>query len=492
MLDNATRADTKAMLDELDRALKVVDARFAREHGKAPVKVAIAKLGGVSGRGLKGADTKEPDQLAGYEIELIDPDLRNYSAFAFIGEWRREIKAHPLLETLALRGDRSGPGGDEIDISLSGADAVTLKAAAEAVKSALSQFPAASGVEDDMAYDRPELIIKLTPKGEALGFSTQSIAVALRQRLDGIEAVKLARGDQEVEARVRLPRDEVGSAYLYRAKLPLPAGGFIALDQIATLSEVQGFSAIRRENGVRRIKVSGDLADNAAAAEEVTTALRQDILPEVAGRFGVSWSLGGLAEQEREFLSDALVGLILAVVGIYSVLAWIFASWSRPAIIVLIIPFGVIGAIWGHWLHAVPMSMLSVVGLIGMAGIIINDSIVLVTTIDEKAGTMDAISAIVDGTVDRLRAVLLTTLTTVGGLAPLLLETSRQAQFLKPTAITLAYGLGFGVVLVVLLTPAMMAVQHDLGMQLKSLRRLPAVLRRWKRRGAGAAARGAV
>lgn len=144
----------------------------------------------------------------------------------------------------------------------------------------------------------------------------------------------------------------------------------------------------------------------------------------------------------------------------------------------LVIPFGIIGTIWGHWLHDVPLSMFSVVGLMGMAGIIINDSIVLVTTIDERAKLSDMLSAIVEGTADRLRAVLLTTLTTVGGLAPLLMETSRQAQFLKPTVITLAYGLGFGVILVLILTPAMLAIQHDIGMRLKSMKRWPRVIGR--------------
>jgi multidrug efflux pump subunit AcrB len=169
---------------------------------------------------------------------------------------------------------------------------------------------------------------------------------------------------------------------------------------------------------------------------------------------------------------------MLALIGIYFVLAWVFASWSRPLVVMLVIPFGLIGMVWGHWLHATPISMFSIVGMMGMAGIIINDSIVLVTTIDERAQNTPIFSAIIDGTSDRLRAVLLTTMTTVGGLAPLLLETSRQAQFLKPTVITLAYGLGFGVVLVLLLTPAMIAIQHDIARSLKSMRRLPEVLRR--------------
>lgn len=478
MLDNATRSDTKEFMTELDRALKIVGARYLDKYGTLPVVVAVAKVGGTTGRGLRGADAKDPDLLGSYNIELIDPDLRPYSARKFIRDWRKEIKRHPLLETLALRGDRSGPGGDDIKIALTGGDESTLKAAAEDIKAALSRYPTVSGIEDDLAYDRPEMIVSLTPKGEALGLTTASVAAALRQRLDGIEAVKLVRGSQEVVARVRLPKTEVGPAYLHQATVPLPAGGFVALSEITRIKELQGFSAIRRENGERRVTVTGDLPDDAAASAEVLTALSEQILPDVTARHGIAWSMGGLAEQESEFLSEAVIGFMLALIGIYFVLAWVFASWSRPLVVMLVIPFGLIGMVWGHWLHATPISMFSIVGMMGMAGIIINDSIVLVTTIDERAQNTPIFSAIIDGTSDRLRAVLLTTMTTVGGLAPLLLETSRQAQFLKPTVITLAYGLGFGVVLVLLLTPAMIAIQHDIARSLKSMRRLPEVLRR--------------
>ena len=478
MLDNATRADTKAVMSELDRALQVVNDRFAAKHGTPPVHVSLAKVGGMTGRGLKSAANKDPDLLGSYNIELIDPDQRSYTAREFIDEWRGEIRQHPLLEVMALRGDRSGPGGDDIDVKLTGADETILKAAAEDIKAALARYPAANGVEDDLSYDRPELIVALNPKGEALGFTTATVAAALRQRINGIEAIKLARGSQEVIARVRLPKSAVGPAYLHQASLPMPGGGFIGLSEIATITELQGFSSILREDGDRRVTVTGDLSDDAAASAEVITALNEQILPDVAARHGISYTIGGLAEQESEFMSEAAIGFALALAGIFFTLAWIFSSWSRPLVVMLMIPFSIIGMIWGHWLHDMPLSMFSVVGMIGMAGIIINNSIVLVTTIDERAEKSPLMSAIVDGTADRLRAVMLTTLTTVGGLAPLLLETSRQAQFLKPTVITLVYGLGFGVIMVLLLTPALIAIQKDISRSLSAMRKLPAVRRR--------------
>ena len=199
--------------------------------------------------------------------------------------------------------------------------------------------------------------------------------------------------------------------------------------------------------------------------------LEQEILPQIAAQQQVEWRLSGLSEQENDFLSDALTGLVLCLTGIYLVLSWVFASWTRPLVVMAIIPFGLIGTIWGHYIWDVPLSMFTVVGLLGMVGIIINDSIVLITTIDEQAAERGLVPAIIDGTADRLRPVILTTLTTVVGLAPLLYETSQQAQFLRPTVITLVYGLGFGMVLVLLVVPALVAAQADIGKQISAFRR---------------------
>jgi predicted RND superfamily exporter protein len=199
--------------------------------------------------------------------------------------------------------------------------------------------------------------------------------------------------------------------------------------------------------------------------------INDDILPRVESNFGIETELSGQSEQERAFLSDAKTGLILALLGIYLTLAWIFSSWTRPLVVMSIIPFALVGTIYGHNAWGIPMSMFTVIGLIGMVGIIINDSIVLVTTIDEYAENRGLFPAIVDGTVDRLRPVMLTTLTTVLGLAPLLYEQSTQAEFLKPTVITLVFGLAFGFVLVLLVVPSVMAMQADFHRQITAAKR---------------------
>ncbi|SIO46858.1 Multidrug efflux pump subunit AcrB [Rhodovulum sp. ES.010] len=471
MLPGATRADTLEMMREMQRATEAVADRYAEEHGRNPVDYVIAEIGGNTGRGLSGADTKDVDLLGSIAIELIDPDLRPYSSFQFVAALQDEVRQHPKAETVSFRGWRSGPGGDALDVQFYGAEADTLKSAAEALKTALAPYGEVSALEDSMAYDKEELILDLTPQGAALGFTIDSLGRVLRDRLNGIEAATFPDGPRSSAIRVELPAGELTSDFLERTLLRAPSGEYLPLADLVTVEERTGFSTVRRENGLRVVSVSGDLSeDDPARAEEIMDELREVILPRIESEKGVAWRLSGLAEQEREFLSDARDGLILCLLGIYLVLAWIFSSWTRPAVVMAIIPFGLVGTIYGHMVWDVPLSMFTVVGLIGMVGIIINDSIVLVSTVDEYAETRGLEPAIVDAAADRLRPVILTTLTTVLGLAPLLFETSQQAQFLKPTVITLVYGLGFGVVLVLLVVPALLAAQHDIGRQVRAVR----------------------
>ena len=282
---------------------------------------------------------------------------------------------------------------------------------------------------------------------------------------------------------VSLDEAALTADYLSRARLRAPGGAWAPLSEVVEVSRSLGFSAIRRSDGFPVVTVTGeiDAADTEAAAA-VTEALSARLLPDLAARFDVTYRLTGLAEQERDFLADARKGFALVLAGIYVALAWVFASWTRPLVVLLAIPLGLIGVLWGHLWMGAALSMFSVVGLIGMTGIVINDSIVLVTTVDDYARRRALIPALIDATADRLRAVFLTTATTVAGLAPLLFETSTQAQFLKPTVITLAFGLGFGMALVLVVTPALIAVQHDVARALSSARRLWPALRPGGRR----------
>ena len=472
MLPGADRSDTLAMMRELQRAADAVGARFAAEHGAHPITFAMAEVGGSAGRGLASADSKDEDLLGSISLELISPDDRPYSSFEFVSALQEEVRAHPLMEELSFRGGRFGPGGDALSIDLYGASSDNLKAAAEALKMRLAAYPEVSALEDSLAYDKEELVLNLTPLGQSMGFAIDDLGRTLRERLNGIEAATYPDGPRSVTIRLELPREELTADFLESTLLRAGPGSYVPLADIVTVDRQAGFSTIRRENGLRVVTVSGDLAeDNPTRAEEIQSAIRETILPELEQDFGIESQQGGLVEQQRAFLGDAGTAMILCLLGIYLCLAWIFASWTRPVVVMAVIPFGLVGAFWGHHHWDMPLSLFSIVGIIGMSGIIINDAIVLVTTIDEYSEKRGLFPAIVDGVSDRLRPVLLTTLTTVLGLAPLLYERSSQAEFLKPTVVTLVYGLAFGMVLVLILVPALMAVQSDIGRMFRSLLR---------------------
>ena len=380
-----------------------------------------------------------------------------------MGELQERVPQHPKLETLSFRGWRGGPGGDALDVQIYGAETETLKAAAEALKLRAARFPEVSALEDSLAYDKDELILTLTPQGRALGFTIDGAgARCCATGWTGSRRRPIPVGQRSAAIRVELPAEELTADFLDRTMLRTAAGAYVPLADIVTVERRQGFSTVRRENGLRLVSVTGDISeDDPARAAEITAAIGDEILPALEEEFGVATRMAGLAEQERSFLADARTGLILCLIGHLPDAGLDLRELDAAAC--------------GHGDHSVrprrhdlgpylwemPLSLFSVVGLIGMMGIIINDSIVLVTTIDEYAERRGLVPAIIEGAADRLRPVILTTLTTVLGLAPLLYESSQQAQFLKPTVITLVYGLGFGMVLVLLVVPALLAVQDD-------------------------------
>lgn len=472
MTEGATREDTQAMMRELQRATDVLARDYEERYGTNPVSYAIAEIGGTAGRGLSGIGTKDGDLLGAISVALIGPDERPYSSFAFAGDLRDSVVNHPLAEVVSFRGRRDGQGGDSVSVEFSGQDTDTLKAASLDLQSELLRYPEILAMQDNLAYDKEELILDLTPRGQALGFTIDRLGGVLRDRLGGIEAAKFPDGPRSATIVVKLPKDELTADFLERTQMRTPDGVYVPLSDIVTVQSRIGFSTVNRVNGVRVISVTGDISeDDPDRAAEIQKVLEEDILPRIASEHQVAWRLSGLSEQESRFLDEAMNGLILCLLGIYLVLAWVFGSWTRPLLVLSIAPFGLVGAIYGHMVWDIPLSIFTVVGLLGMTGIIINDSIVLITTIDDYAQDRGLIPSIIDGAADRLRPVLLTTMTTVLGMLPLLYDASRQSQFLKPTIVTLVYGLGFGMVIVLLLVPALVAVHHDVSRQIAAMRR---------------------
>ncbi len=234
------------------------------------------------------------------------------------------------------------------------------------------------------------------------------------------------------------------------------------LSEVVDIQTRQGFAMIRRENSVREVAVTAEVDEGLINPTELVARLSAGGLADIAKRYGVNYRFAGKAEEQGETLSDMGVGALVGLSSIYIILAWVFASYFRPLVVMSIIPFAVVGAVFGHWLLNYDLTILSLVGLLGLSGIVVNGSIILVASINDRLKRGQSFDdAIVGGACDRLRAVVLTSLTTIGGLLPLLSETSLQAQFLKPMALTIVSGLAATTVLVLFVVPALIAIQAD-------------------------------
>ncbi|MEE8545651.1 MAG: efflux RND transporter permease subunit [Alphaproteobacteria bacterium] len=454
------RAQTQAMIDEVERALGQAEEALTEGRGGLVV-MSLGRIGRAVAR--EGIMRLSGDNLGSLHVELAPSDFREVRTAEFIADWRRRIRPLPGLDRLALTEVVGGPPGREIDIRFIGGTPEALKAAALEVRALLARFPGISDIEDDLPYGKQEVVLSVTPRGHAMGFSTQSVARQVRHAFEGAIAKRFARGNDEVTVRVQYPRGEVDLTALSDLYLRGPGGAEVPLSEVVEVREKAGFARIRREDGVRQVAITAEVDNDVTNGREVRERLRVQGLPEIAERYDLGFTLKGRAEEEARTLADMRTGAAVGLVAIYIILAWVFSSYSRPIVVMLIIPFGLVGAILGHLVMGFDLTILSLIALLGLAGILVNNSIILVSTIDERLARGEPLhEAIVGGAQDRLRAVILTSLTTIGGLLPLMSETSLQAQFLIPMAITLVFGLAVAALLVLIVVPVFLAILDDL------------------------------
>lgn len=448
------RAHTEAFLLELEEALMETD----REYGGGVVRTAVSRLGGAIGSG--GTASARGDQIASIMVELVPPENREVRNEAFLRTWREKAGSAPGLENLTLQARQSGPPGRDLSVRLTGDDPERLKAAALALAESVRSIPGVSSVEDDMPFGREQLIYRMTPAGEALGLTTESLGRQLRAAFDGHLAQLVQSGRDELEVRVLLPRDERERLDVFeRLVIHAPGERFVPLGAVASWESRRGFEALRHADGLLAVEVSGEIDPAQGNADAIRAELQREVLPSIAQRYVVDYSFEGRAADQRETMDDMKAGLMLGLGLIYLTLVWAFASWSWPLVVMAAIPLGLVGAIFGHWLMGLNLTILSMFGLFALAGIVVNNSIILVSLFKELRGKGMALDdALIGASCGRLRAVMLTSLTTIGGLMPLLFETSLQAQFLIPMAASIAFGLGFSAALVLFFIPALLSI----------------------------------
>lgn len=419
------------------------------------------------------AGQRQGDSIAEIAVQLTPSEARTIRTKTVMDKWREHLPRIPGVERITILAERAGPPGRDIDVKLKDAPTASLKAAAEELKEALTGYPGVTAIADDLPYGKRELVVEVTPRGLALGLTAESVGQQLRNAFEGAIATRFPRGDEEITVRVRRKQDVGGPHALNDLYLRTPSGVFVPFTEVARVREKTGFSIIQRIDGARTVSVTADIDPEVTSVGDVVESLSTGVLPKLAQKYNLRYSFSGRAEDRAKSFADLRLGALVALVLIYIILAWVFENYAKPLAVMAIIPFGVVGAIVGHMVMGMPLTIISLIGLLGLSGILVNDSIILVSQVQERLRQGDDLeAAAVGASRDRLRAVLLTSLTTIGGLAPLMFETSRQAQFLIPMAITLVFGLAAATLLVLVLVPALVGVGGDIGRLFRPIKQL--------------------
>ena len=397
-------------------------------------------------------------------VELLETTERNVTSVTLAGWLRDSLGELSGVQSLAIDAN-VGPGGLPVDIELAGRDLASLRAAAADLKHALVEFDGVFDVRDTFDAGGPELDIRVTPQGESMGLGQVELARQVRQAFFGAEIQRVQRGRHEVRVYVRFPAERRASLdALHDMWIELPDGGKVPFDVVGEARERLGVSVINRFNRQRVVNVQADADKSRVNPGEVNREVTSDVLPDILSRYpGVTHRLAGEAEAQAETSHALSLGFIAVLIMIYAALAVPLRSYLQPLVIMAVIPFGIVGAILGHLILGSPVSMLSVIGIIGLTGIVVNDSLVLVDHINHRLGEGEHWrDAVIQGGVRRFRAVVLTSITTFVGLLPIQLETSIQAQFVKPMAISVAFGVLFATCVTLFLVPVLYFIGRDI------------------------------
>ncbi len=419
-----------------------------------------------SDRGQESA--ADPATVGQIQIELRPSDDRQAAGLReskeIVNMMREETQALPGVTKLTFRERTGGPSGADIEVRIRGEDLALLERASAHVQSVLGKYSGVHEIEDDLRRGKLEARLRLRDSARSLGLTTRELALQTRHALFGFEAQDLQEADGEVTVRVVLPeaaRRELSD--LGRLRISTPSGARVPLGEVAEMETDRGYAALMRVAGKRAVTVTASVDDAVANVRQVTADVSER-LADMGTRFrGVSISFEGRQKEMRESLSFLFTGFPAALLMIYAILAAVFRSYTQPLLVMTAIPFALAGAVVGHAVMGFPLGLLSMIGSVALTGIVVNDSLILVDFVNRhrREHGHSAEDAVVGGARARMRAILLTSVTTVAGLAPIMLETSFQAQFLIPMAIAITFGLSFATVTTLLILPTFYVIADD-------------------------------
>jgi multidrug efflux pump subunit AcrB len=414
---------------------------------------------------LRGIYASVDENQVGVTAYLTPPGVRPLNTGEVVRLWRERTGVPLGLQSLRFESDRGGPGGGAaLTVELSHRDTAVLDRASAALAERLDEFANVKDVDDGFTPGKEQLDFSIRPEGQALGLTSREVARQVRNAFSGVEALRQQRGRNEVTVRVRLPADERRSEFdIENLMIRTPAGSFVPLMEVAEVERGRAYIGIDRRDGRRTITVSAGV-EPLGETGRVMAALNETVLPQLARDYpGLSHGYQGRQASMKESSTGLFRGFGLALIVIYFLLAIPFRSYIQPAIVMIAIPFGLVGAVLGHLIMGYNLSLMSMMGIVALSGVVVNDSLVLIDYANRRRREGDTpFEAISAAGVRRFRPIILTTLTTFGGLAPMIFETSRQARFMIPMALSLGFGILFATVITLLLVPCLYLLIEDL------------------------------
>ena len=452
-MQNGTAPEARnAALDKIESSIMSLNEEYIRENPE--LDPMISHIGSFTNGDTGAIAFAEMPMVEGRAIN--GDDIENL--------WRDRVGEIAGVKELTFSAGDNFGGGAPLSFRLSGDNYIALENAASELEAQLGEFGGVFDIRNSSVAGGQEIKLSIKPEAEALGLTMSSLGRQVRQAFYGEEAQRIQRGKDELKVMIRYPqKDRRSVADLENMRIRTPAGDEVPFQSVADISFGQSYSSITRLNRERTITVSADLDTDVAEPGEVIKSISDDYIPELLSRNpGVSYGLEGSSQEEQDLVRNLTVASIAALFLIYALIAIPLHSYGQPLIIMSVIPFGLIGAVLGHILMGKALSMFSLFGLVALAGVVVNDSLILVDFINHaRQDGVPLRQAVIESGTERFRAIILTSLTTAAGLLPILLERSVQAQFVIPMAISVGFGIIFATVITLFLIPALYILQID-------------------------------
>ncbi len=456
--------ETEKVVQRIEAAALELSKKFQTKNGNDIVKHVLSNAGTQPFQnGIGPGGPPRATHIGEVTLELAAAGDRSVGSEQLVAEWRQLVGDLPGVVALGIQAETAG-GGNAIDVTLTGPDIDRLIAATEFVKKGLETFSGVTDISDSNRAGKDELrFSELTAAGRAMGFRLEDVAAQVRDAFYGNEVQRLQRGRDEVKVMVRFPEEARRTLdSLESMKIRTPLGDEVPLLQVVKLEPGRGPAVISRTDRQRSIKVTAD-TEPGVNANEVVAGFTEKVLEEIAVKFpGVRYSFEGEQKDQADSVREIGIGFLGALLAMYVLIAIPLRSYLQPLIIMSVIPFGLVGAIWGHALLGLNHSIMSMCGLVALAGVVVNDSLVMVDYVNrhrEEAGSLREAAIAAGGR--RFRAILLTSLTTFVGIMPMILEKDMQARFLVPMAVSLAFGILFATVITLFLVPGVYLILED-------------------------------